>query len=276
MTTDQSIFNGTNSQETPAQQTGSAPAGTTTQNNSNPYADLLGSIRNETGAQKYNSVEDALKGTAHAQSFIQQLQQEKRELEQKLSQLSQKEDETTELKRTVQELIQRQDQASNQGQGLKTEDVADLINRQLTQREREVLAKQNQANVVAAATAAFGTDAEKKFIEAAQEAGLSVEEMNSLAAKSPKAVLKMLGVSGQPAQKQGTSAPGTGINTTGFAPAQESFVGRNKNQVTVGASTEELFEERVRSNKMVEELHANGLSVHDLTNPRTYNKYFGK
>lgn len=272
---DQTMFGDqTNSQETPAN---NGVQQNTNVQNVNPYADLLGSIRNETGAQKYNSVEDALKGASHAQTFIQQLQQEKLEMQRKLEELSGKQSKEAELERTVQELLSKVNDTSNQKQSITQEDIADLVNRTLTQRDTQKTAQENQTSVVNAATKAFGSkeEAGKKFVEAAQEAGLSVQEMEQLAAKSPKAVLKMMGVTEQATHKPQTFAPGSSVvNTAGFAPAQESFVGRNKIQVTVGATTGELREEQGRSRKMVDELHAAGLTVHDLTDPKVYKKYF--
>lgn len=270
---DQTIFNGENKEVTPQNQ--GTPAGVNPQN-ANPYADLLKGIVNENGAQKYNSVEELAKGAANAQEFIKQILAEKRELEAKVAQANSAQSKQEELERTVQELLNKTANISDQNKGLSQEEIAELVNRTLTQRDTQQSAKQNQQTVVAAAAQAFGTDAEKKYIEAAQEAGLTVEEMNQLAAKSPKAVLKMLGVTGQPAQKQGTTAPGSSaVNTAGFTPSQESYVKRNDKAVQIGATTSELQEERIRSNKMVEELHAAGLSVHDLTNPKVYKKYFG-
>lgn len=274
--TDQSMFgNQSNTPVTP--DNNGTPAGTNAPN-VNPYADLLGTIRNEQGVPKYGSVEDALKALPHANSFIEQLKREKAEQEAELQRLRGVADKTTELERTVQELLNKVNDTSNQKLPPTQEDIAELVNRTLTQRDTERSAKENQAAVVATATKAFGTQEEagKKFIQAAQEAGLSVPELEALAARSPKAVLKMMGVSEQPVHKQGTTAPMTSqVNTAGFSPAQDSFVKRNDASVSVGASSSELNEERIRSNKMVEELHAQGMSVYDLTDPKVYKKYFG-
>ena len=65
------------------------------------------------------------------------------------------------------------------------------------------------------------------------------------------------------------------MNTSGLAPHQETFVGRNKESAVMGATTEDMRRESDRSKKMVEELHAQGLSVHDLSDPKVYKKYFG-
>lgn len=274
---DQTLFGNdqVNQQVTPANNGGQQP---TNVPNANPYADLLQGIRNETGAPKYATVEDALKALPHANSFIEQLKREKAEADAELTRLRGAADKTTELERTVQELLNRANNGSDKNQGVTPEEIAEVVNRTLTQRDTEASAKQNQATVIQNALKAFGTkeEAEKKFIEAAQVAGLSVKEFNDLAAKSPKVVLTMMGVTEQAVQRQHTTAPGASVvNTAGFTPAQESFVGRNKERTNVGASTSELQVERQRANKMVEELHAAGMTVHDLTNPKIYKKYFG-
>src|SRR3546814_1766851 len=59
------------------------------------YADLLKSIKNESGEQKYDSIEKALEALGHSQSFIPQIK----------SQLTEKEQE---LERVKAELSQRQ------------------------------------------------------------------------------------------------------------------------------------------------------------------------
>src|SRR3546814_11469683 len=59
------------------------------------YADLLKSIKNESGEQKYDSIEKALEALGHRQSFIPQIK----------SQLTEKEQE---LERVKAELSQRQ------------------------------------------------------------------------------------------------------------------------------------------------------------------------
>jgi len=273
---DQTMFS--NQTNTPATQDNNVATAATSVQNNNPYADLLGTIRNEQGVPKYNSVEEALKGAANAQTFIQQLLQEKRDLESQVQAKQTDANKQAELERTVQELLNKVNDSSNQKASVAPEDIAELVNRTLTQRDTEKSAKENQAAVVATATKAFGTQEEagKKFIQAAQEAGLSVQELEALAARSPKAVLKMMGVNEQPINKQGTTAPmSTHVNTAGFSPAQDSFVKRNDVSVSVGASSSELNEERIRSNRMVEELHTQGMSVYDLTDPKVYKKYFG-
>src|SRR6185369_12868989 len=160
-------------------------------------------------------------------------------------------------------------------QGLDEKQIADLVSKQLSARETAVTSQQNISTVVSTLQSVFGSDAEKAFYGKADELGMGVEEMNALAAKSPKAVLKMLGIDGS-APKVNGIPNSSSLNTTGFNPQRESFVGRNQKSALIGATTDDLNQERRNANAMVEELHAAGMSVHDLTDPKVYAKYFKK
>lgn len=273
MTTDQSIFGNEENKPTPANNNGNAavPNG----QNQPDYTTLLSAIRNEAGEQKYKTLEDALNALKHSQEYIPQLKQQLSEREQELQRVSGQQRSQEEIERTVQELAKKlNEQTDNKPQTLSQEQIAELVNRTLTQKQTEAQAKSNQASVVKKLTDVFGEKAEEKYIEAAADMGLSVDEMNALAAKSPKAVLKALGITEQ--TKQQTGAPmGSSVNTAAFQPHQDSFVKRNDNRLEVGATFNEVTQERHRSNKMVEELHAQGMTVHDLTNPKIYKQYFG-
>lgn len=245
-----------------------------------PYANLLGMIVNEQGVQKYNSVEDALKSVAHAQSYIAQLKAEKAELENKVQTVQVDVSKQAELERTVQELLSRQSSAAPANPAAPAVDpnaIAELVNKTLEQRTAAERAQANQKEVATQLLTKFGAEAEAKYNAAAQELGLTVAEMNEFAAKSPKAVLKALGVSEQPAPKPNTFAPApSAVNTAAFQPHQETFIGRNKEKSRIGATTRELNQEAARARAMVDEIHAAGASVHDLSDPKVYFKYFGK
>lgn len=274
MTTDQSIFGKENTESTQTPNNGNAA--TPNSQNQPDYTTLLSAIRNEAGEQKYKTLEDALNALKHSQEYIPQLKQQLSEREQELQRVSGEKRSQEEIERTVQELARKlNEQQADKPQVLSQEQIAELVNRTLTQTKTQEQAKANQESVVRKLTDVFGEKAEEKYIEAAADMGLSVEEMNALAAKSPKAVLKALGVTDQ--VKQQTGAPiGSSVNSAAFQPRQDSYVKRNDNRLEVGATFAEVTLERQRSNKMVEELHANGLTVHDLTNPKTYKQYFGQ
>lgn len=273
--TDQSIFNAANSEATPPanqnQSNGSSAP------NVDPIADLLGSIKNERGEQKYKDVQEALKGLQNSQEYIPTIKSQLTAAEQEKIRLQAEVDRLRTIEDTVAALTsQQQSQGIQQAPaGMNEEQIAELVNRTLTRKEQENVQRSNLTTVVSTLQQSFGADAEKKYNEKAKELGMSVTELNTLAAKSPKAVLSMLGVTGQPA-KQDASASNGSVNTSAFQPKPETFVSRNQKSALIGATTEDLKIESANARGMVEELHAQGLSVHDLTDPKKYNQFFNR
>lgn len=273
MTDQSSIFksneSATQPQEQQAQAAPSAPA-------QDAYADLLNAIVNERGERKYATLSDALHGLKSAQEYIPQLKADKEAKEQELVRLRKEAERAAELERTLEALTsQRNETAQHQSVALDESKLAEIVNRQLTLKEQKQLAASNIQTVVSTLQQSFGADAEKKLYGKAEEMGMSAEEMNSLAARSPKAVLTMLGITqAAPAQKYSPSQ--SSANTTAFEPHNESYIGRNPKGVLIGATTQDVTESFNRAKKMVEELEAKGMSVHDLSDPKTYNKVFGK
>jgi hypothetical protein len=241
-----------------------------------PLATLLADIKNEQGAQKYATPEDALRGAAHAQEYIRTLQREKAEAEARLQTLSGQADKTAQLEATLAELMQKVNKPAEPASNVPTgDDIAAIVAKTLDSRSAAQKAKENQDAVANALLKQFGAEAEAKYNSAAQELGLSPQEMNEFAAKSPKAVLKALGVSEQAAPKQNSFAPASStLNTAALQPHQDSFVGRNKAPQSIGATTGELHAEARNARSMVDELHSAGLTTADLSDPKVYAKYF--
>lgn len=241
-----------------------------------PLATLLADIKNEQGTQKYATPEDALRGAAHAQEYIRTLQREKAEADARLAALSAKEDKTASLEATLAELMQKVNKPAEPATNVPTgDDIADIVAKTLDSRTAAQTAKANQDAVAASLVKQFGADAQAKYLAAAEDIGLSPSEMDQLAAKSPKAVLKALGISEQVAQKPQSFAPqGSAVNTAALQPHQDSFVGRNKAPQSIGATTGELHQEARNARTMVEELHSAGLTTADLSDPKVFNKYF--
>lgn len=270
-----SIFGNT---DTSTQTNTQTPVNSNTQGvqTNNDFADLLSSIKNERGEQKYKSLEDALNGLKNAQEYIPNVKQQ---LEQKEQELQRMREETQRLK-TLEETVaaltsQREEQVNTQTSAPVFDEnkLAEIVNQQLSRKEQAQVAQSNIATVTAALQQSFGADAEKKFYDKATEMGMTQQEMNMLAAKSPKAVLAMLGVNAQVIQRQTIPTQGT-VNTGAFTPQENTFVGRNPNSALVGATSNQVNESMIRAKKMVDELHAKGMTVHDLSDPKIYNKFF--
>ncbi len=274
---DQSIFgNQPNSQETPATSNNADGNNGVPSQNSQPFADLLGSIKNENGQPKYGNTEEALKALKHSQDFIPQLKQENQTLKSELESLRAQVEKLKGVEEVVERLTSQQNtSASTNAPVLDENAIAELVQRTLSKREVEAIQKANVTNVVQTLQANLGAEAEKSFYTKAQELGMSVQQMNALAATSPKAVLNLFGLQGNEVQKVNMPSPvKPGENTAGFQPKQDTYIGRNTKKLEVGATTREISEELNASRKMLEELQAQGMSVEDLSNPKNYFKLF--
>lgn len=251
------------------------PSQSQTTSSPDPVADLLGQIRNERGEPKYKTVQDALNGLLHAQNHIQTLLNEKRQVSEELENLKPVATKVEELQKVVERLTQPQAPTTAQpavAPSLTEEQVAKLVETTLTRAEQERVAKQNLGSVVSAVKGVFGDKAEEVFYKKAEELGLDKASINTLAARTPQAALRLLGI-----DAKSNSTPSTqtsSVNTTDFSHNQTSFIGRNPRKLEVGATHQEIQQEAVAARKMVEELNQKGMSIDDLTKPSNYFKYF--
>ena len=276
MSQNNSIFNDAGA--TTPSDSSSTEAGTQPQVNNDQLGTLLSGIKNERGEQKYKSVEDALKALNHSQNFIPQLQGQLEAKEAALLAAQSKDAEIAALQETVAKLTQKITEATNtQGQPVDEDAIAEIVGRQL---QREQAAKKQQDNlgiVTGALGKQFGDKAADVFYGKAQELGMTREQINELAASSPQAVLTMFGVNGGASLKKANNPPYGSVNTAGFSGnAGKSFIGRETTQLSMGASHRESAVLLENAKRMAQELQENGMSVHDLTDPTTFFKYFGK
>ena len=276
MTTDNtSIFNNQNPPVTPDNQN-SGGSNTPSGNSDNQLATLLAQIKNDRGEPKYKSVEDALNALKHSQEYIPELNSKLKQQEQELAQAKAAAAKIEELEQTLIKLTQNNTPSAAvtpTPAGLSKEEIAELVSNTLTAKQQESIAKDNLSKVVSTLTKSFGDKAEEVFYGKAKELGMSVTEINSLAAKSPIAAFKLLGLDDSRTTPSGSGASGA-VNTGGFQPKQDSFIGKNAKPTLIGATSSDLREETVNARRMVDELHNQGLSVHDLTDPKVYFKHF--
>lgn len=251
-----------------------APASNGAPAQNNPLDTMLASIRNEQGEQKYRTVEDAIKALAHSQSYIPQLRTELDSTKAALAAAQAEKDRIAELERTVLQLTQNNSPAATPPAGLSEEQIASLVTRTLTQNQQAEIQKNNLASVVNAVKETFGDKAEEVFYSKAKELGMSAEEVNALAAKTPKAVLTLLGVSAVPNTNR--NAPSAGLNSNAFQGNPAGTIGINTKPIMLGSTTEELRQEGAAARKMVDDLHSMGMDTYALTDPKMYRKYFGK
>jgi len=272
---DNSIFSNNQNQDTPGgNQSSNGNAGTP--QNMDELQTIVSSITNERGEQKYKTVQEALKALVHSQAYIPELSLKVKQQEQELAEAKAAAAKVAELEATIRTFTQ---ESGNQNQpvqsGLTEEQVAALVSNVIDKRTEAEKATANIEAVVSSVKSAFGEKAEEVFYSKASELGMSVQEMNLLAAKNPKAVIKLLGVEAKDVKQPAFSPNTSSINTGGFEPKKESFIGRNTKLVNIGATSQELQAETQNAKRMVDELNANGQSIDDLTKPSNYFKMFG-
>lgn len=240
-----------------------------------PFGTLLGSIKNEQGQPKYHSAVEALNALKHSQEFIPTLKQENATLRSELDQLRAQVEKLKGVEEVVEKLTSQQNNAATPANVLDENAIAELVQRTLSKREIEAIQKANVTSVATTIQGQFGQDAEKVFYGKAQELGMSVQQMNSLAATSPQAVLQLFGLQKSEEKKVNVpSAVPSGVNTAGFQPKQDTFVKRNDKGVVIGATTQDVADELQAAKNMIEELNRNGMSVDELSNPKNFRKFF--
>lgn len=266
-------------QETPDSQlnnNASADAPQTPPND--PYNTLLASIKNERGEQKYRSVEEALKGLQHAQTYIPEVKSELNQYKSELEQVKERLKKQEELERLVNDVATRQAKQDTPSQAFDESKLAELVDSRLTAVEQQRIHQSNQTLVRDSLVKQFGEKAAEIFNNKASDFGMSPQELTSLAARSPKAVLSMLGVNGSDAHKQSTQAPSSStLNSAVIAEQRNSLLAdKSAFMLKPGATNRDVAAMAERSAALMQELQErDGVSVHDLTNPSTFFKYFG-
>ncbi len=233
---------------------------------SEAFADLLASIKNEEGKPKYASVEEALKGLAHANQFIDTLKTEKSQIEQELK-----------ARQSVAEALEalsakNTDPAPTNDPvpaGLKEADIEALIQARLAERDRMSQEEANVRTVSDALKSKYGEQVGDVMKEVAGKLGRSVEDLKGLAKADPKLVLGLF----ESAAPKNSPKPmyGGGLNTLDFQGKPETLVKANEKSVFESG---DIHTESANAKRMVDELNAAGLSIADLTNPKVYFKTF--
>lgn len=181
--------------------------------------------------KKYATLDDAIKSVPHAQKHISTLEAElaasKAELEKR---------------RTAEDLLEELRAASNTqapaqaGPSITTEEITQIVQRTLGQNEAQVKATNNIEKVKSAFLSSFGDTSAEVYDKVARESGLSMADLNKLAATSPNLVIKLAGITEK--QNSPVNKPNSSINT-------EALNSTNNNQtlsarVKPGASTKDL------------------------------------
>lgn len=179
-----------------------------------PYADLLTTIQADDGRQKYADVKTALESIPHAQNHIKELNQKIKEMEERLKDSANVDDVLKRLEST-------QANAEPPSQELDEAKLAQLLDRELSAREKAKVQQSNQKSVVDSLVGVFGEKAEEAYKTKAEELGISLEFFNDLARNSPKAVLTYFGIDQKKASSSGFVQSSVNTAAMGQAPKKE-------------------------------------------------------
>lgn len=168
--------------------------------------------------KKYASVEEAAKANIHAQGFIEQLKRENEGMREDIERLQREAEKGRTLEEVEQRLAGRMatQKTTEESQGPSAQDIETLLETRIGERLPEYLkefqsrqtAEQNEAVVSEQLRQRYGEKAKEALGERAKELGMSLDDMRSLAQRSPKAVLGLF-----PESSRVTPATKGSVNT---------------------------------------------------------------
>jgi len=180
--------------------------------------------------KKYQSVEEALKSVPHAQKHIQTLETELANVKEELSKRATAE----ELLQEVRSGLTKEPQAPSVD--FDPNKISQLVEQTIENKEKLKVAKANANSVVSKFTEKYGDKAEEAYLVIAKESGLTVQQLNALAASSPGAVLKLAGIGAIQTTQVGT--PQGSVNTQAMGNTQQNA--NLSSRVPKGATTKDM------------------------------------
>lgn len=172
-------------------------------------------------SKKFKTVEELARGKYEADQFIERLKQEQAALRKELESRKRLEE--------VADLLSQQKSQSTEGlpparqdgdknATLTPEQLELMLEERLTKREQQQIKDRNISTVKQKLTEAFGQNYAAKLEQEANTLGVSKEYLTNLAAESPNAFLKLVGLDGRQQQSNLFSPPPSSVNTASFAP----------------------------------------------------------
>lgn len=164
----------------------------TTTNNTDPFADQLKAITNESGEQKYKDLPTALEALKASQEYIPTLRQELEAAKSQIEELRVANQSAANTEDVVQQLLERMENQSDTtpiNTGITEDRVAELLNQTLSQREQKSVAEGNAKKVAQVLNDKYGTQTKEVVAKKAEELGTTVAELGELAARNPNMVL---------------------------------------------------------------------------------------
>lgn len=154
------------------------------------FKDKLAAITNEDGVPKYRDLSQQLEAHAHAEKHIKTLEQELKELREKMQ-----EQET--MQEALNNISAKKEPEATKSEGIDAESLKGMTLEAIKEYERSKVVEANKKSVSDSLIQKFGDKekAKKAYVDKAEELGISVDTLVELAAQSPKAVLSYFGAS---------------------------------------------------------------------------------
>lgn len=191
-----------------------------------PLKELIGE------GKKYASVDKALESIPHAQTHIQRLEQELREVREKLAG-AKAQDEVLE---TVEALL-RAEKATPAPLTLDENAIDSVLDRKLAEREQRAAEQRNVNSVKNALKEKYGEKAKEVYEARAKELGVNVEFLNDVVRRSPRAAEELFGLKSNPTPKSVPSTPG--LNTEALTTIKKPAV--KPERVMSGGTTDDML-----------------------------------
>lgn len=165
---------------------------------SNGLEDLLKNIKNESGEQKYKTLEDALVALDHSQKYIPELKNQLTGTQTELERIKTEMTKFNNIEESVQRLLAQQNQEGGRqpaANGLDEQAVIKLVQQGLMQSKQAESAVANQQKVNDALVSKFGDKALNVLQSKAAELHTTKEALGELAKQSPDLVLALFNTS---------------------------------------------------------------------------------
>ena len=186
--------------------------------------DLVGPDR------KFKTVDDLAKGKAESDAYITQLLEELKSTREALTKdnnaqenLRTLQQENADLKAKLAANVTSEKPRENTTPELTEDKLEAIVASVITKNEKTKTANQNMANAKTALVKLYGDKAQDVFKQKATELGMTVEELSAVAAKSPTALFKMIGV--EPSKDIQAQLQTPSVNTNVPTPTQGAKVG---------------------------------------------------
>ena len=186
------------------------------------FADQLASIKNESGEPKYRDVQTALDALKHSQDYIPQLKADNERLQRELEEAKNNAKRMEELEQTIDRLTASQgtqEEAPQGAQGLTPEQIQELLDKRLAERETQAQVQKNLEQVETTLRTQYGDKAAEVVTQKANEYGMTPAELQKWAEKSPQAVLALFNA--KPSTSGGKTKPSSSVNIPPTTPSNE-------------------------------------------------------